>query len=93
MASLKRRLAVARTQLGCDTLSNLQAKVLHEPEMFAKLCAIDLRRGRARIGAAPLAAASLAGVVPVTLGDFLSITFRVKVSSEFSAPVSATAIR
>jgi chemotaxis protein methyltransferase CheR len=37
MASLKRRLAVARTQLGCDTLSNLQARVLHEPEMFARL--------------------------------------------------------
>ena len=37
MASLKRRLAVARMQLGCDTLSNLQAKVLHEPEAFARL--------------------------------------------------------
>jgi chemotaxis protein methyltransferase CheR len=37
MASLRRRLSAARVHLGCDTLSNLQARVLHEPDVFAKL--------------------------------------------------------
>jgi chemotaxis protein methyltransferase CheR len=36
-ASLKRRLAVAAARLGCDSLSQLQHKVLHEPPSFTAL--------------------------------------------------------
>lgn len=36
-ASLKRRLGMATMRLGCQTLSQLQDKVLHEPSMFAEL--------------------------------------------------------
>jgi chemotaxis protein methyltransferase CheR len=36
-ASLKRRLALATARLGCDTLSQLQHKLLHEPATFAML--------------------------------------------------------
>jgi len=36
-ASLKRRLGVATTQLGCATLSQLRHKLLHEPATFAAL--------------------------------------------------------
>jgi chemotaxis protein methyltransferase CheR len=37
MASLKRRLTHACEFLACSTLSRLQERVLHEPEMFAEL--------------------------------------------------------
>lgn len=37
MASLKRRLSQACDTLGCQTLSGLQERVLHEPEAFAAL--------------------------------------------------------
>jgi len=36
-ASLKRRLASARRQLGCETLSALQERLLHEPNLFSQL--------------------------------------------------------
>jgi chemotaxis protein methyltransferase CheR len=36
-ASLKRRLAAAMTHFGCSTLSQLQDKLLHEPESFPAL--------------------------------------------------------
>lgn len=36
-ASLKRRLLVALSHFGCDTLSHLQERVLHEPKVFAEL--------------------------------------------------------
>jgi chemotaxis protein methyltransferase CheR len=36
-ASLKRRLTVARLQMGADTLSGLQEKVLRDPAQFAQL--------------------------------------------------------
>jgi chemotaxis protein methyltransferase CheR len=36
-ASLKRRLRTAMSRFGCDTLSRLQDKVLHEPETFPAL--------------------------------------------------------
>jgi chemotaxis protein methyltransferase CheR len=36
-ASLKRRLRTAMSRFGCDTLSRLQDKVLHEPETFPVL--------------------------------------------------------
>lgn len=36
-ASLKRRLGVATGRLGCESLSQLQHKVLHEPAMFTAL--------------------------------------------------------
>jgi chemotaxis protein methyltransferase CheR len=36
-ASLKRRLRIAMGRFGCDTLSRLQDKVLHEPETFPVL--------------------------------------------------------
>jgi chemotaxis protein methyltransferase CheR len=36
-ASMKRRLSAAMTHFGCATLSRLQDKVLHEPEVFARL--------------------------------------------------------
>jgi chemotaxis protein methyltransferase CheR len=37
VASLKRRLAAAMPQLGCETISQVQALVLHQPETFQKL--------------------------------------------------------
>jgi chemotaxis protein methyltransferase CheR len=37
VASLKRRLAAAMPQLRCTTLSQIQDKVLHQPEVFHKL--------------------------------------------------------
>ena len=37
MASLKRRLRTAMTRFGCQTLSQLQDRVLHEPSRFAAL--------------------------------------------------------
>ena len=37
VASLKRRLAAAMPQLGCETASQVQDKVLHEPDVFHKL--------------------------------------------------------
>lgn len=37
MASIKRRLQQAREQLGCETFSQLQDKVLHEPAMLPRL--------------------------------------------------------
>src|SRR5277367_3505975 len=37
MASLKRRLAQARTQLGCETVSRLQERLLHDPALFPRL--------------------------------------------------------
>ena len=37
MASLRRRLAQARAQLGCETTSRLQERVLHDPLMFPQL--------------------------------------------------------
>lgn len=36
-ASLKRRVETALGQLGCDSISALQARVLHEPEAFSRL--------------------------------------------------------
>jgi chemotaxis protein methyltransferase CheR len=36
-ASMKRRLRAAMTQFGCPTLSRLQERLLHEPEVFPKL--------------------------------------------------------
>jgi chemotaxis protein methyltransferase CheR len=36
-ASLKRRLASALVHFGCDTISRLQERVLHEPKLFASL--------------------------------------------------------
>jgi chemotaxis protein methyltransferase CheR len=36
-ASQKRRVLVALRELECETVSELQAKVLHQPEMFARL--------------------------------------------------------
>jgi chemotaxis protein methyltransferase CheR len=36
-ASLKRRLAAAMTRFGCETLSQLQDRVLHEPTVFPAL--------------------------------------------------------
>ncbi|MBQ5943016.1 MULTISPECIES: protein-glutamate O-methyltransferase CheR [unclassified Massilia] len=36
-ASQKRRVLVAMREMGCDTVSALQAKVLHEPDGFAQL--------------------------------------------------------
>jgi chemotaxis protein methyltransferase CheR len=36
-ASLKRRLVTAMNRFGCETLSQLQDKVLHEPEVFPAL--------------------------------------------------------
>ena len=36
-ASQKRRVLVAMREMGCDTVSALQAKVLHEPNGFAQL--------------------------------------------------------
>jgi len=36
-ASMKRRLTAAMTRFRCDTLSQLQDKVLHEPEVFPQL--------------------------------------------------------
>ncbi len=36
-ASLKRRLQAAKLQMGADTLSALQARVLHEPKAFTRL--------------------------------------------------------
>jgi chemotaxis protein methyltransferase CheR len=37
LASLKRRLTVAMSRFNCDTLSELQSRVLHEPALFATL--------------------------------------------------------
>ncbi len=37
MASLKRRIAVALPRFGCETVSALQAKLLHEPDTFNAL--------------------------------------------------------
>jgi chemotaxis protein methyltransferase CheR len=37
LASLKRRLASAMTHFGCDTLTRLQERLLHEPQVFAEL--------------------------------------------------------
>jgi chemotaxis protein methyltransferase CheR len=37
LASLKRRLALAATRLGCSSLSQLQHRVLHDPTMFTQL--------------------------------------------------------
>jgi chemotaxis protein methyltransferase CheR len=37
LASLKRRLTLARLQLGCDTLSGLQERLLHDPEAFTRI--------------------------------------------------------
>jgi chemotaxis protein methyltransferase CheR len=37
LASLKRRLALATTRLGCSTLSQLQDRVLHDPTTFTQL--------------------------------------------------------
>jgi len=37
VASLKRRLARAMVHFGCETLSRLQEKVLHEPDVFPRL--------------------------------------------------------
>ncbi len=37
MASLKRRLEVALPKLGCETISGLQEKLLHEPAAFPEL--------------------------------------------------------
>lgn len=37
MASIKRRLAQARERLGCQTFSQLQDRVLHEPAVFTEL--------------------------------------------------------
>jgi len=37
MASLKRRVAVALTQLDCKTVSALQEKILHDPQVFSQL--------------------------------------------------------
>jgi chemotaxis protein methyltransferase CheR len=37
MASVKRRLAQARTHLGCETISRLQERLLHEPAVFPQL--------------------------------------------------------
>ncbi len=36
-ASLRRRIAAALTHFGCDTISRLQERVLHEPRMFSEL--------------------------------------------------------
>jgi chemotaxis protein methyltransferase CheR len=36
-ASLRRRLATAMSQFGCETLSQLQDRVIHEPKVFAEL--------------------------------------------------------
>jgi chemotaxis protein methyltransferase CheR len=37
VASLKRRMAAAMAQFGCQTLSQLQGKVLHDPALFSRL--------------------------------------------------------
>jgi chemotaxis protein methyltransferase CheR len=37
VASLKRRLAAAMPQLGCETISQVQDRVLHQPAVFQKL--------------------------------------------------------
>lgn len=37
VASLKRRVAAAMAHFGCDTTSALQARVLHEPQVFPEL--------------------------------------------------------
>jgi chemotaxis protein methyltransferase CheR len=37
VASLRRRIRQAMTQFGCDTVSQLQSRVLHEPDVFAKM--------------------------------------------------------
>src|ERR1035438_308745 len=37
MASIRRRLAQARAQLGCETTSRLQERVLHDPQTFPRL--------------------------------------------------------
>lgn len=37
LASLKRRLTAAMSRFGCDTFSQLQDKVLHEPQIFPAL--------------------------------------------------------
>ncbi len=37
MASVRRRLAQARIHLGCDTISRLQERLLHEPAVFPQL--------------------------------------------------------
>lgn len=36
-ASLRRRMRQAMERFGCDTLSHLQARILHEPEVFAQM--------------------------------------------------------
>lgn len=36
-SSLQRRADLARTRLGCDTLSDLQRKILHEPEVLPEV--------------------------------------------------------
>jgi chemotaxis protein methyltransferase CheR len=37
IASLRRRIHQAMTQFGCDSVSALQARVLHEPDVFAQM--------------------------------------------------------
>lgn len=37
VASLRRRIKQAMLQFGCDTVSQLQSRVLHEPEVFAQM--------------------------------------------------------
>ncbi|HEX4474123.1 MAG TPA: CheR family methyltransferase [Polyangiaceae bacterium] len=37
MASLKRRITAARLHLGCETVSALQEKLLHDPDTFTRL--------------------------------------------------------
>ncbi|PQO44383.1 CheR family methyltransferase [Blastopirellula marina] len=37
MASIKRRLNQAKTRFACDTFSQLQSRVLHDPEVFTQL--------------------------------------------------------
>jgi chemotaxis protein methyltransferase CheR len=37
MASVKRRLAQARAQMGCETTSRLQERLLHDPSVFPQL--------------------------------------------------------
>ena len=36
-ASLKRRLGTAMTRFGCETLSQLQDRILHDPAAFPRL--------------------------------------------------------
>ena len=40
-ASVKRRLAHARAHFGCETISGLQERLLHDPSVFPRLCSFS----------------------------------------------------